>query len=182
VRKCAGNGLSSTEVTTCASNEYCDAASATCKTGICAPGEPACDGTRATTCNASGSDYEAGGKTCSATETCTSGVCQPHVCEPNATFCQGQDVKSCSSSGLSSSVSATCIDQACVKSGSTAACSGVCAPGQMLRQRHPHVRRQWDLGYQSYGVPRDDSGVLRRRMRRATELHGSSELLRRERQ
>ena len=38
VRKCAGSGLSSTEVTTCASHEYCDAASATCKTGVCSPG------------------------------------------------------------------------------------------------------------------------------------------------
>ena len=62
VRKCADNGLSSTEVTSCARHEYCDAASATCKTGVCSPGEPACDGTRATTCNASGSDFEAGGK------------------------------------------------------------------------------------------------------------------------
>jgi len=131
VRQCAASGLSSTEVSTCASHEYCDAMSATCKTGVCAPGEPACDGTRATTCNASGSDFEAGGTACSASETCTSGACQPRVCEPDATFCQGQAVKACSSTGLSSSVKETCVDQACVESGGAAKCDGVCAPGQV---------------------------------------------------
>jgi formylglycine-generating enzyme required for sulfatase activity len=131
VRRCAASGLSSTEVSTCASHEYCDAASATCKTGVCAPGEPACDGTRATTCNASGSDFEAGGTACSASETCASGACQPHVCEPDATFCQGQTVKACSTTGLSSSVEETCVDQACVEAGGAAKCDGVCAPGQV---------------------------------------------------
>ena len=48
LRKCAGNGLSSDEVMPCGTNQYCDVASSACKTGVCAPNQPACDGKRAT--------------------------------------------------------------------------------------------------------------------------------------
>lgn len=130
VRRCADSGLSSTLVVSCEADEYCDAASASCKTGVCSPGAPACDGDRATTCTQDGSGYASGGKACGSEETCTLGECRVQVCKPNAMFCQGQDLKTCSETGLSSSVSSTCINQACVASGSTAGCSGICAPGQ----------------------------------------------------
>ena len=130
VRLCKDNGLSSKEVETCASGKYCDAATATCLTGVCSPGQPACDGARATTCNSAGSGYVAGGQSCAATETCSAGQCKAQVCTPSSKFCQGQDIKECSANGLSSTAQTTCSNQACVQSGSTAACAGVCTPGQ----------------------------------------------------
>jgi sulfatase modifying factor 1 len=130
VRQCSENGLSSEEVATCDADQYCDAETTECTPGVCAPDWPACDGPRATTCNASGSGYLAGGTVCSASETCESGSCKPHVCEPNQTFCQGQTVKSCAADGLSSTVVSACTNQACVEDGDTASCKGECAPGQ----------------------------------------------------
>ncbi|HEY0469751.1 MAG TPA: SUMF1/EgtB/PvdO family nonheme iron enzyme [Polyangiaceae bacterium] len=130
VRNCAANGLSSALVATCATGQYCDAASPSCKTGICAPDQPACDGNRATVCTHIGDGYAAGGTTCKATETCEAGTCKAQVCAPNTSFCQGQDVKTCSSSGLSTSVTKTCTNQACVASAGSADCKGVCTPGQ----------------------------------------------------
>jgi len=114
----------------CGSNQYCDAASASCKTGICAPNQPACDGTRATLCTANGDGYVAGGTVCKASETCDTGVCKAKVCTPSESFCQGQDVKTCSANGLSSSVAKTCTNQTCVAAAGSADCKGVCAPGQ----------------------------------------------------
>jgi formylglycine-generating enzyme len=130
VRLCADNGLSSSTAEACGQGKYCDSASATCKTGVCAANQPACDGNRATTCNAQGSGYAAGGTTCKSNETCQAGQCKSHVCTPKAGFCQGQTVKTCSDDGLSSTVTATCTNQTCVETGSTASCQGVCAPGQ----------------------------------------------------
>src|SRR6478736_4325038 len=130
VRKCADDGLSSDETTTCAKNQYCDVASATCKTGVCAPNQPACDGQRATLCTSSGDGYVAGGTACKSTETCDAGECKPQVCAPNQGFCQGQSVKTCSADGLSSSVTKTCVNQTCVAATGAAECKGACAPGQ----------------------------------------------------
>jgi hypothetical protein len=48
LRKCADNGLSSEQVEVCGAGKFCDVASASCKTGVCAPDEPTCDGQRAT--------------------------------------------------------------------------------------------------------------------------------------
>jgi sulfatase modifying factor 1 len=130
VRLCTENGLSSKAVESCASGRYCDVGTATCMTGMCSPGQPACDGARATTCNAEGSGYVAGGKSCAVTETCSAGQCRAHVCVPSGKFCQGQDVKECSANGLSSTALTTCGNQACVQTGASATCSGVCRPGQ----------------------------------------------------
>jgi formylglycine-generating enzyme required for sulfatase activity len=130
VRQCDESGLSSEEQQLCGSGEYCDVASATCKTGVCAPGQPACDGNRATTCNSVGGGYESGGTTCQASETCDAGACKPQVCAPDDTFCQGQTVKTCSENGLSSSVIDTCQGQTCVKAGADAGCEGECAPNE----------------------------------------------------
>jgi len=108
VRECAPDGLSSAEVEACGAGKYCDQVSASCKTGTCAPGQPACDGIRATTCNAQGSGYIDGGANCGASSTCSAGECKPHVCEPSAKTCSGLSVLKCATDGLSSSVSQTC--------------------------------------------------------------------------
>jgi formylglycine-generating enzyme len=130
VRRCAEDGLSSNEETACMSDQYCDIASATCKQGVCAPHQPTCDGNRATTCNAAGNAYLAGGTTCGPNETCNAGECQPQICTPSETSCQGQDVKVCSDDGLSSSIAETCTNQTCVVERGTATCQGDCAPNQ----------------------------------------------------
>src|SRR6478735_84287 len=131
VRACAEDGLSSKELKTCSASQYCDAATAKCKDGICAPNQATCNGDTATTCNGTGSGFATGGTACKATETCEAGACLPHLCSPGATSCQGQDIKKCASNGLSSSVESTCsASQTCVQSGTTASCTGVCGPGQ----------------------------------------------------
>ena len=130
VRECAGDGLSSEAVMACADDEYCDAETARCEMGVCAPDLAACDGNRAATCNASGSGYLPGGVSCGATATCEAGACRPHVCAPEESFCQGQEVKRCSEDGLSSMVEATCTTLRCVESNGDAACTGVCTPEQ----------------------------------------------------
>lgn len=131
VRQCADDGLSSQEAEACKTDEYCDAASATCKTGVCAPNAPACDGSRATVCDASGSGFVAGGTVCGAQTTCEAGECLPWVCpKPGESYCQAQSVKSCSANGLSSEVVDTCVDQTCVAAAGVASCKGVCASTQ----------------------------------------------------
>jgi formylglycine-generating enzyme len=131
VRECASDGLSSAVLEACAINHYCDTATAQCLAGTCSPNSPSCDGNRATTCNAEGSGYAAGGTVCTASQTCEGGQCLARVCEPNATFCQGQSVKTCSANGLSSTVESVCEDQTCVQTGSSGSCVGMCAPTQV---------------------------------------------------
>jgi formylglycine-generating enzyme len=130
LRQCAEDGLSSESVATCSASEYCDAPSGKCQTGVCAPNELACDGNRATTCNAAGSGFTAGGTSCTSNQTCQSGVCEPQVCTPSEIYCENQSVKTCSANGLASSLTATCSNQTCVETGATASCKGVCAPLQ----------------------------------------------------
>lgn len=61
VRRCSDDGLFSTVVQTCGSSQYCDDASAACKAQICTPGAAVRSGDTATSCNAEGSGYTAGG-------------------------------------------------------------------------------------------------------------------------
>lgn len=131
VRECASDGLSSAELEACATDHYCDTATAQCLPGTCSPNAPSCDGNRATTCNAEGSGYAAGGTLCTASQACEGGQCIARVCEPNATFCQGQSVKSCSANGLSSTVESVCTGQTCVESAGGASCAGICEPTQV---------------------------------------------------
>ncbi len=52
-----------------------------CSQQICAPGKPACDGPKATTCNASGSGFSGASVDCAATaKSCAAGVCAAQVC------------------------------------------------------------------------------------------------------
>jgi hypothetical protein len=130
VRKCASDGLSSVVTDRCDTNEYCDAASATCKEGVCAPNEPACNVNVAATCNADGSGYLAGGMACDAGATCESGSCVTHVCTPDTVFCQGQELQRCASNGLSSTVVDTCdTDEYCTAQDGGSCQNQVCSPG-----------------------------------------------------
>jgi len=77
VRHCAADGLSSSSVTTCTVDQYCEGVSGTCKATVCTKGQPACDGNRETRCNADGSGFLAGGTNCTnQSRTCVAGVCQ----------------------------------------------------------------------------------------------------------
>jgi hypothetical protein len=78
VYHCSADGLSTTLYSTCTSTQYCDSSTtvATCKAQICTPGQPACNGTVSTTCNAAGSGYTGTGTDCAATgEVCSAGAC-----------------------------------------------------------------------------------------------------------
>jgi hypothetical protein len=130
VRECAPDGLSSEVTETCDMNEYCDAVSATCEPGVCAPNEPACNDDIPTTCNADGSDYVEGGTPCAAGMACEGGSCETQVCSPNAVFCQGQELKQCAPNGLSSTVVQTCnSDEYCTAQNGGSCEEQVCSPG-----------------------------------------------------
>lgn len=76
---CYSDGVTSTLTQTCATGQFCDASgtSVQCIDLLCQPGEPACNGSVATTCNDEGDGYEAGGTDCSATEEfCVNGECR----------------------------------------------------------------------------------------------------------
>jgi hypothetical protein len=78
VYHCSADGLSTTLYSTCTSTQYCDSSTsvATCKAQVCTPGQPACNGTVATTCNANGSGYSGTGTDCAASSLlCSSGAC-----------------------------------------------------------------------------------------------------------
>lgn len=77
VRYCYYDGLSSTLITTCASDQYCDPESPSCVDLLCEPDAPACNGTIATACNSAGDGYENGGTDCADTDQfCADGVCR----------------------------------------------------------------------------------------------------------
>jgi len=97
---------------------------------VCTPDQPACDGKRATTCNANGTGYLAAGLKCSSNQTCLAGACEDQECSPNVSFCSGNSVRKCADNGLSSDQVLSCgSSQYC--DGASAACkTGVCAPNQ----------------------------------------------------
>jgi formylglycine-generating enzyme required for sulfatase activity len=128
VRKCADDGLSSQELDTCTAGEYCEAQSASCVPGTCAPNQPACDGNRATVCNANGSGYEAGGMVCGDGTSCDAGLCALQVCTPGEDFCEAGSVRACAQNGLASMVKSECsLDQYCDED--TVSCQDeICTP------------------------------------------------------
>ena len=94
-RVCSAKGDISTVVETCSTSLSCNAATTTCAgPRICTPNQPVCNGTVATTCNADGSGYAAGGTACSdAGKACVHGACTE--CWPTAYFCSGSTVRQC---------------------------------------------------------------------------------------
>jgi hypothetical protein len=130
VRQCASDGLSSTVTEMCDTAEYCDTSSAMCEVGVCSPNEPACNVNVATTCNADGSDFTAGGSPCGTGTSCDRGVCKTHECAPDAAFCQGQELMRCAPNGLSSTVVETCdSDEYCTAQNGGSCQDQVCVPG-----------------------------------------------------
>jgi hypothetical protein len=119
VMLCGSTGLTSSLSQTCSSSQFCDASTTTptCKTLVCNPSAPTCNGNVATTCNSLGSGYAAGGTDCStttSTKTCnpSSGACENLACSPNTYFCDTTPgappaIRYCSSTGLTSTISAS---------------------------------------------------------------------------
>jgi hypothetical protein len=100
---CSAKGDSSSVYATCGAGQFCDAAATTCRAQICAPGQPACDGNVATTCNAQGSGYEGGRTDCApGGQLCAQGACRTLMCIPNSYFCNAGAVWRCSADGLTS--------------------------------------------------------------------------------
>jgi hypothetical protein len=90
----------SNELATCPPTTYCDVPTGACHAGTCRALEPACNGHLATTCNAAGTGYEAGGTDCTALgQVCSDGACQPVICTADALSCDGDAVTRCNSDG-----------------------------------------------------------------------------------
>jgi hypothetical protein len=95
------------------------------------PDRPACNQLIATTCNADGSGYLAGGVDCATSgQICAAGACTDLLCAPSTRYCDLGTVRQCSADGLSSTLYATCTaTQYC--DGATATClAQVCSPNQ----------------------------------------------------
>ncbi len=88
LRICAPDGKDSALLLTCASDQFCDASTFSCRPGVCSPNQPACNGSVATLCNANGSGYLAGGTNCNLLpdRQCVQGSC---LCAPNQADCDG---------------------------------------------------------------------------------------------
>ncbi len=130
VYQCAADGLSSTLVASCGGGQYCDrSGEATCKTGVCAPNQPACDGNNAATCNDNGSGYVSAGTPCGS-NVCASGVCKPPVCAAAALKCQDEDVYQCASDRLSWTLRQDCAAGTYCDAASPACKAWLCTPSQ----------------------------------------------------
>ncbi len=76
---CYSDGMTSYLSQSCPTGQFCDASgtSVQCVDLLCEPEAPACDGSLATTCNAAGDGYEAGGTDCSESDQyCVNGECR----------------------------------------------------------------------------------------------------------
>lgn len=133
VRLCNADGSGSEPWENCGAGQYCDPVALTCSKGICAPGQPACNGSIATTCNGNGSGFLPRGIDCSSQpdRQCVLGVC---LCPPQLADCDGQvrtgceanvsnDPDNCTGCGISCSANhiatRTCDD----------GCNGACSAG-----------------------------------------------------
>jgi hypothetical protein len=129
VRRCADDGLSSSLEAMCTPDQHCQQGA--CRSGVCEAGEPACNGTIATTCNASGSGFEEGGDDCAVgadpPETCDQGECVPRVCALGESTCEDGSERTCSRTGAAHLTEKVCEPgQVCVRS---AICGApVCTP------------------------------------------------------
>ncbi len=99
IQRCNEYGTGATVEAPCTAEQFCDAQKAACVDDLCAEGQPACDGTRATTCTENGDGFESGGTDCADAETesaCDGGVCMPLICAAGAFHCVSGDVTRCS--------------------------------------------------------------------------------------
>ncbi len=81
---------------------------------MCAPSQPTCNSTVATTCTATGLEYVAGGTDCAKTkQACKAGACVAGpVCAAEGYFCEvtavAETVRYCYPGGMTSSLAALC--------------------------------------------------------------------------
>jgi hypothetical protein len=130
VYSCSNNGSSSSIYDDCGATEYCAENDSTCNAVVCTPGGKICNGALATTCNAVGSGYEAGGTDCAADgKVCAGGVCLPKICEPNSYFCSGTNPHKCDATGAASTLNDTCTAAEFCKQGTSLCQTDVCTAG-----------------------------------------------------
>ncbi len=96
----------------------------------CVPGQPVCDGNRATTCNADGTGYLDSSIKCASRQVCVEGACEAQECLPDATFCSGSSVRRCDGTGLSSAEVVVCDGAEYCDVASASCKSGLCAPDE----------------------------------------------------
>ena len=109
VELCSADGTSSYLYYDCTAGDYCDEGIALCQPQTCTPGAAGCNGSLATTCNADGSAWVAGGTDCALTnKVCEAGSCKPKVCGPNEYFCKSGNVNYCNATGTAGTLTATC--------------------------------------------------------------------------
>ena len=129
VYMCINNGTLSSLQSACSTGYHCDPVDAACELNVCTPNGPACDGNRATTCNAIGSGYLTGGTTCDTDEACVSGTCLPLVCEPNSYYCSGGNPYRCGIDGTTTTLLATCTANQHCRVGFSTCQTDVCTAG-----------------------------------------------------
>lgn len=106
---CSHNGTDVSLLTTCRSDEVCDAEMGSCRKKLCEPGKAACEGTRAQTCNEFGSAWLPAATECATDgKICVNGSCKKQLCAASRSFCQDGNVYSCDASGTAATLSQTC--------------------------------------------------------------------------
>jgi hypothetical protein len=86
--RCTEDGLAATMNSGCEYSQFCDSATVECKDLKCIPNQPACNDVVATTCNALGSGYVAGGTNCLKSGlNCRLGACVAEPCVASSFFC-----------------------------------------------------------------------------------------------
>ncbi len=116
---CAADGLSIVTSTDCAaSGGKC--ISGNCKSVICVPNLPYCDGLVAKLCDSTGLQPTIV-KTCGASQFCAAGVCKAQLCQPKLAACDGNKPATCNADGsgytavgLDCGVTQTCSAGQCV--------------------------------------------------------------------
>jgi hypothetical protein len=107
VHECSASGTTSTRLSSCGSNQYCDEASAACVTQQCTPGAKVCDGDVASSCDAIGSGPLPGGTDCAEEDqACYLGECRDVVCD--GAFCQDGNAWACLQQGTLAELNDTC--------------------------------------------------------------------------
>jgi len=137
---CNSDGTAATVYQYCGDGLYCDALDGYCKYEACTPGAPGCNGTVATTCNADGSAWQAGGTDCSLTsKICDAGSCKAKICEPNQYFCNSGNPNVCNALGTAGTVTDTCAADAYCSPGYWYCLADVCTAGQPVCADITHV-------------------------------------------
>ncbi len=130
---CSADGLSSVLVRSCDGGQYCDDVGVpSCKTGVCAPNQPWCDGNAATVCNANGSGFTADRRNCG-TDLCVAGVCKTPACATAALKCQSEDVFECAADRLSWALKEDCASGTYCDAAASPQCKAwACTPNQRV--------------------------------------------------